>query len=142
MWGLWEVGIYTRNTNAIFQVKNVFFLSSIFHERVSYFFFSKNRGEKNGNFEIFAQLFLMFLFTLQADKTMAHEQSPASLYQLNSFYIANRFWNCAERSQRLKNTYFSFSLHSSTRILLTFHLFFYCLGWKQWEKLLCITIWQ
>lgn len=74
---------------------------------------------------------------------MAHEQSTFhSFHQLYSFYIANRFWNCAERLEWLKNTYFSFSLHSSALILLTFHLFFYCLGWKQWKKLLCIAIWQ
>lgn len=69
---------------------------------------SSRRREKNGNLRAVR---LVSSCTLRAGKTMVHEQSTFSSSPKSSplFYIANRFWNCAERSERLKSTYFSFS---------------------------------
>lgn len=42
---------------------------------------------------------------------MAHEQSTS---RLNSLYIANRFWNCAERSEMVKTAHIFHFLSTAT----------------------------
>lgn len=139
--GLWEVGTYTRNTNAIFQVKNVF----SFHPFSSVNIFSEKPSGEKWKFWILLSLLRVLRSHYKLTKQWHMNNQPLSLpllplaqLVLHSKSILKLCWTLG----MVKKHIFLISLHSSALILLTFHLFFYCSGWKQWKKLLCIAIWQ
>lgn len=99
-------------------------------------------GKIYGNFKLRLVLSARVASTLQQAKQWHMKNQPLDSIQLvlHAKSILKLCWTLAMVK---KHIFFILNATSPSPILilLTFHLFFYCLGWKQW-KLLCIAIWQ